>query len=120
MHCRVLLVQNRSSDKIDLFISSCKLFQVRRFCQEIHLISCNRPHFIKHKIKIRHSLDTHRRHKFYSFMEKINIARHLLIDAPALNLHYYILSASQNRPVNLSNRSRALRLFFYGSEHSLP
>ena len=41
MNGRILLIQNRCLNKIDIFISSGKFFDIRCFGQEIHLISCH-------------------------------------------------------------------------------
>ena len=38
---RILLIQNRCLNEIDILVSSGKFFDVRCFCQEIHLISCH-------------------------------------------------------------------------------
>ena len=116
----ILLVENRSAHKADLLIPAGKFFHICRFCKEIHLIPCHRPHFIQHKVQIRHSLDTDRRHQLYSLVKKVDISCHLLVNPFTLDLYDYIFSAFKDCPVHLCNRSRALWLLFYGRKYPLP
>ena len=120
MDSGILLVQNRSSHKGHILIPPGKLLHIGGFCQEIHLISCDRPHLIQNKIQICHALDTDRRKKFHRFVEKGNIPGHLFINALSLDFYHDLLPGSQNRCVHLGNGSRALRLLFNGRKHSLP
>ena len=116
---RIFPIQHRACDKCHIFVQSRKLFHVRSFCQEVHLILRYYPHFIQHLIHIHQTGHIDWRHQFDSPMQKCDVPGHGLVNALALHFYYYCLTAFQLCFMHLCNGCRTDRIFLNFFKHVL-